>query len=122
MDLRSAASQLTNPAKTANCPSAQPAVLGRDGLELLDFCAEADAAVSVGLVADMHDARGAAHLLGGIPGHFRGHAQRRFDGHTNLQWSRGGEEEPSTRNIQSFRKMLDLVRSNPKGTEAQRCP
>ena len=32
-------------------------------MEFLDFRAEADAPVSVRLVANMHDARGAAHLL-----------------------------------------------------------
>jgi len=74
--------------RTANFTLVRPAVLSRDGLEFLDFGAKPDAAISVRLVADMDDARRAAYLLGGIPGHFRGHTQGRFDRYANLQGSR----------------------------------
>ncbi len=91
-------------------------------MEFLDFRAEADAAVSVRLVADVYDARGAAHLLGGIPSHFRGHAQGRFDGHSHLQRSRRSEKEATTRDVQGFRKVLSFVRSYAQGAETKRCP
>jgi hypothetical protein len=68
-------------------------------LKSFDFGAEADAAVSVWLIAHMDDPRGTAYFLGRVPRYFRGHAQSRFDGHTNLQGSRRGKEEAATGNI-----------------------
>lgn len=73
-----------------NCTSDRPAFLGRsrNSLKFFNLGSEADAAISVRFITYVDDTRGAAHLLSGIPGHFRGHAQRRFDGHSHLKRGR----------------------------------
>src|SRR6266705_923526 len=99
-----------------------PAVLRRNSLESFDFGSEANTPVAVRLIAHVYDSRGAAHLLGGIPGYFRGHAQGRFDGHSHLQRSRRSEKEATTRDVQGFRKVLSFVRSYAQGAETKRRP
>src|SRR5260370_26951802 len=106
--------------RTANSHS--PAVSRRNSLELFDFGAKSNAAISVRLVADMHNSRVAAHFLGGISRHFRGHAERRFDGHAHLQRSRRRKEEPTARYVQSLSEMFGVVRGHAQRPEAQRRP
>jgi hypothetical protein len=77
----------------------------------LDFRAKSDPPVAVRLIPHMDDASGAMRLLGFAPSHFRGHAQRAIDGHTNLKRRRGREVKSASRNIQGFREMLALVGS-----------
>src|SRR5260370_16624540 len=106
--------------RTANSHS--PAVPRRNSLELFDFGAKSNAAISVRLVADMHNSRVAAHFLGGISRHFRGHAERRFDGHAHLQRSRRRKEEPAARYVQTLSEMFGVVRGHAYHPQPQPPP
>jgi len=100
--------------------SAHPALLHGHGLKLFDFCSEADPAVSVRLIAYMHNMGCTPHLLGGVPRYFRRHSNRHFQRHSDLQGRRRREEKTTTGNIQGLCKMLSLVRSYPSRSESQR--
>ena len=89
---------------------------------LLDLHPEADAAVPVRFVPNVHDARSAAHFLGRIAGHFRGHSKGRFDGHADLERSRGREEKPAPGNIERLGKMFGFICSYAHGAETEGRP
>jgi hypothetical protein len=80
------------------------------GEEGFDFGAEADAAVSVGLIADVDDAGAAIGVFLRLAGEVRRHAEHGFDGHANLKRGGSGEIEATARDIQNFREMFGFVR------------
>src|SRR2546422_441926 len=86
----------------------------------IQFGYEADPAVSVRLIAYMHNMGCTPHLLGGVPRYFRRHSNRHFQRHSDLQGRRRREEKTTTGNIQGLCKMLSLVRSYPSRSESQR--
>src|SRR5215469_5277056 len=102
--------------------SAHPPFLYGCRLIFFDFHAKADAPVSERLVADVHHACGATHLLGTVAGYIRGHANGGLDGHANLQGGGGCEEETASRDVQGFGKVLGLVGGYAHRAEAQRRP
>src|SRR5262249_4341195 len=57
---------------------------------------------TIGLVADVYDASGAAALLGLGPSDFGRHTQSGFDGGAHLQRRRGRKEKTAARGIQGF--------------------
>src|SRR6266481_4333488 len=87
-----------------------PAIGTRHGDESFDFRAEADAAIAVRFIANMHNASAAVRFLGLISGDFDGHAQRGFDRHTYLERRGSGEIKSALRNVKGFGEVFALVR------------
>ncbi len=95
----------------AKLPEGAAALLAVGGAqEGFDFGAEADSAVTVGLIADVDDAGAAVSVFLRLTGDVGGHAEHGFDGHADLERGGGGKVKAAARDIQSFRKMLRLVR------------
>lgn len=78
--------------------------------ESFDFGAEADSAITVGLIADVDDTGAAIGFFLGASSSLGGNAESRLNGHANLERSRRREIEPAARDIQNFREMFGFVR------------
>jgi len=86
----------------------KPTLLGAK--EGFDFGAEADAAVAIGLIANVDDACTAVSVFLRLAGEVRGHAEHGFDGHADLERGGRGEVKAAARDVQNFREVLRSVR------------
>lgn len=92
------------------------------GEEGFDFGAEANAAVAVGLVADVDDAGAAERFFLRVAGDFCGHTKHGFNGHADLQGCGRRKIKAAARDVQNFREMFRFVRSQTHRAKTERCP